>query len=461
MEDHRPLAARVAAACRTHGLLVPGELVLVGVSGGADSTALALLLARLADHGLPVELVLAHLDHGWRGPDEAAADLDAVRALATRVDAPLVAVPPPSESVRTEDAARRWRYHVLDRVARARGCAKVATGHHLRDQAETVLMRLERSSGRVGLRGIPVRRPLGEHGVEIVRPLLGIDPRELRAWLEEHGVGWREDPTNADLSRDRARARARLLAVEARGGSASRDLAAFAARLDERLTRDEARLEVTLGRRMRLHPQAAAVEVPRSALNSLSRPFLDLALRRMGREIGADRDGPFFTRRHVELLRGLLVDGGALDLPRSLHVDVAARRVWLRRRHVAASVPRLVWRVQDAAELDLEAFLARGVEGEAVAGEAVVDADVVGDAPTVRTVRRGDGFAPWGAEAERAVDVLAWLARRQVPAWLRARQPVVVGARGVAWVPGFRVDRRHAVTASTRRVALLALDWDG
>lgn len=456
MEERPHLAARVTAACLDGGLLAPGDRVLVAVSGGADSTALALVLRGLARHGLPLELVLGHVDHGWRGAEEAAGDLAGVQELAARVEAPLGTCRAPEAPVRSEDAARRWRYQCLDRLAREHGCRKVATGHHLRDQAETVLMRLERGSGRVGLSGIPARRPLGEGGVEVVRPLLGVDPRELRAWLEAAGVSWREDVTNTDLSRDRARARGRLLAVEARGGSASRDLAAFADRLRARLARDERRLEATLGCRLRRHPQVPAVEAPRAALAQLTPPFLDLALRRMGRAIGADRDGPFFTRRHVELVRTLLEAGGALDLPRGLHVDVSPTRVWLRRLDEHVALPRLVQGEQDASAFDLAAFVGRGDDDR-----AALDAGVLGEDPRVRTVSAGDTFMPWGMDPVREVSVLAWLARRQVPAWMRARQLVVTGAAGIAWLPGHRIDRRHAVRAETRRVVVLALDWSG
>ncbi|MHC5012578.1 MAG: tRNA lysidine(34) synthetase TilS, partial [Planctomycetota bacterium] len=211
-------AAEVADTCRAHDLLRPGERVLVAVSGGADSMALALLLHEASAHALPLSLVLGHVDHGWRGAEAAARDRAAVERLARRIDAPLDVAPTPNPPVRTEDEARRWRYNRLALSADRHGCRKVATGHHLRDQAETVLMRLLRGSGPVGLAGIPRRRPLGEAeaGLEVVRPLLDVDPRRLRAFLEARGVAWVEDETNLDPRRDRARIRRRLEGLEAR-----------------------------------------------------------------------------------------------------------------------------------------------------------------------------------------------------------------------------------------------------
>lgn len=451
----RPLPARVASTCLARGLLAPRDRVLVAVSGGADSTALALLLAEAGRHGLPLALVLAHVDHGWRGAAEAAADRRHVAAVAARLGRPLVTASAPPDLPHREEAARRWRYRCLDEAARSNGCAKVATGHHLRDQAETVLMRLLRGSGPAGLRGIPVRRPLGEGGVEVVRPLLEEDPRALRAWLHERGMGWREDETNEDLSRDRARARRRLLEVEARGGSASRHLAELAERLRRRLERDEVRLAETLDAAVVHHVHADAVEAPRALLASLAPGLLDLAFRRLGRLLHANREGPWFTRRHLDACRRVLAEGGAVDLPRSLRFQVSGPRAWLRRVSLAAHpAARLEREDVPTASFDLAAYLARDASWE-----AAVDADRLGPTAVVRPVQPEDVFVPWGREPRRPVGVLAWLARRQVPVFLREAQVVVEGASGIAWVPGHRVDRSHAVGEGTRTVAHLTVRW--
>ncbi len=80
-----------------------------------------------------------------------------------------------------------------------------------------------------------------------------------------------------------------------------------------------------------------------------------------------------------------------------------------------------------------------------------------GSAPdaTLRRVTAEDRFVPYGQSPTHAVPVLRWLAKRQVPRWLRARQLVVAGASGIAWVCGHRVDAGHAVLPTTTRVAIL------
>src|SRR5689334_10562409 len=93
----------VASQALSSGLLAPGDAVVVAVSGGADSASLASILAAGAAHGLPLRLSLAHVDHGWRGPGEAAADAAVVSSLAARLGLDVAWAPPPDPVVRTED----------------------------------------------------------------------------------------------------------------------------------------------------------------------------------------------------------------------------------------------------------------------------------------------------------------------------------------------------------------------
>ena len=457
MSTQTGLLAEVATACRVHGLLRPGAKVLVAVSAGADSTALAWLLAHLGEQGIPLALTLGHVDHGWRGPEEARWDRETVEALARRLGAEAVVAGPPRRPVASEDAARRWRYQVLRRLAEAGGLDHVATGHHLGDQAETVLMRLDRRSGRVGLRGIPRRRPLGPGGrIQVVRPLLDVDPTRLRALLLEEAIPWREDATNQDPTRDRARARRRLRILDAQGSAATRRLAALARRLDKRLARREARLEADLAGALDPLPCPRAVGVPRDLLLDLGAADLDLALRHLGARVGADREGPFFTRRHLGIVQTLLRSGGALDLPRGTRILVTGPLAWLSTPADPESHPAPDLTREDVASdaFDLAAFL-----GGREPWHAALDATKLGDRPQLRRVKAEDTFVPWSREDGHATRVLPFLAKQHVPAELRKEQLVVEAEGRVAWVVGRRVDARHAVSPSTGRVALLRVGF--
>ena len=166
------------------------EHLLVGLSGGADSVALLLLLK---ERGGRIEA--AHVNHGLRG-EASDGDEAFVRALCAELGVPLKvyrAAPPEHPG---EDWARQARYGFLRQAMRETGAEALALAHHRDDQAETLLMHLARGSGLTGLAGMAPDAMLD--GIRVVRPLLNVSGRELRDMLAERGQPWREDATNRD-----------------------------------------------------------------------------------------------------------------------------------------------------------------------------------------------------------------------------------------------------------------------
>jgi tRNA(Ile)-lysidine synthase len=204
------LLEKVRSTIAAYALISPGERVLVGVSGGADSVALLLVLSDLG-----YDVCVGHVNHGARGEESDAdaafvADLAAslglpyrVRTLALRVDGDLPA------GVSFEHFARRLRYTCLMEQARELGCRTVAVGHHLDDQAETVLLRLLRGEHPSAWAGIRPVRHVGE--IRVVRPLLACRRQELREYLQDRGAAWREDSSNEDTRHLRNRIRHELM----------------------------------------------------------------------------------------------------------------------------------------------------------------------------------------------------------------------------------------------------------
>jgi len=206
-------------------VVLPDVRFGVACSGGADSIALLHLGVEAG-----CDVVCLHVDHGLR-PDsglDARFVEDACLRLGVAFDATRVTVP---ERPSMEGAAREVRYAALSELARLNGLDTVATAHTLDDQAETVLLRATRGGS---LAGIARRRGI------FVRPLLDVRRGELRAWLAERNIVWRDDPTNDALTIERNWTRHVLLPQlrERRPG-----VATVLARLAERTSEDEALLD--------------------------------------------------------------------------------------------------------------------------------------------------------------------------------------------------------------------------
>jgi tRNA(Ile)-lysidine synthase len=233
------LAARVLATLRRRRLLAHGTRVLAAVSGGADSVALAHLLAELSASGALQLVAVAHFDHCLRGA-ESARDASFCRDLAGALDVPfdVEAVDVASEAKRRktsiESTARDLRYAFLER-ARARANADVvAVAHTSDDQAETVLLRLFRGAGTRGLGGIPPARD------RVIRPLIDLAHADLTAYLQDRNRTWMEDSTNQDRAIPRNWVRHELLPL---ASSRYGDLTARLARSADLVRADDEALD--------------------------------------------------------------------------------------------------------------------------------------------------------------------------------------------------------------------------
>ena len=214
--------------------------VALAVSGGSDSTALMRLAADWARTNHPgLKLSVLTVDHGLR--PEAASEAARVNQWAEALDLPHHVLrwseePKPTTGIQAR--ARAARYGLMAAWCRANGAAALLTAHTLDDQAETVLMRLSRTTSPDSLAGI---RPVGDwEGLPVLRPLLRVRREALRGWLTTLGQPWVEDPSNDDTRFERVRARRSLAGM---GASITERLAAlaeksaYAATLLERLAR--------------------------------------------------------------------------------------------------------------------------------------------------------------------------------------------------------------------------------
>lgn len=192
----------MADAIRQFDLLQAGDRVLCALSGGADSVCLTHLLSTRAAE-LGVTVAAAHFSHGLR-PESAKAERDLCQRLCDRLGLELFCgegntpAYAKERGLGAEEAARLLRRAFLEQTAERWGATCIATGHHLEDSAETLLLNLIRGSGSRGLQGIPPKQE------NRIRPLILMTKTEILDYVRAHGLEYAQDPTN--LSGDNARA---------------------------------------------------------------------------------------------------------------------------------------------------------------------------------------------------------------------------------------------------------------
>jgi len=454
------LHLRVLRTIRRFGMLRRGDHVLVAASGGADSTALLLCLDDLAAV-LGLELTVAHLNHGIRGAD-AAADEEFVRRLSTELGRPFVceSADLPARAAAAgknlEEAAREARYAFLRRAAAEAGAARIATGHTLNDQAETVLQRLLRGSGPGGLAGI---HPVA--GGRVIRPLIECSRSQILDFLEKRGSGWREDASNLDLRYQRNRIRRELLPylekhfnprlVETLGREAG--IAAAAADfLEEHARREFERLRA---------PAPGGIAMPAAGLAGLHAALRPEIIRLALVELSGSRRG--VEAVHIEeVLRlcgpgrsGRLVElPGGIRARRDLDLLVLASDSGRPGGfHYELTWPGRCW----VPEAGLE-FSASLEEPHADAQmpcnqdyiRVRLDPEMLPATLIVRSPLPGDRY---GGAGHRKLTKMLLAAR--IPRPRRERLPVVAAGSAVIWVPGFPPARFYRAKPHAGRSVIL------
>lgn len=191
--------------CEEH-LICAGDIIAVGVSGGADSVALLISLCQLKERLGIKELIAVHVNHQIRG-EEAICDQNFVIKLCEdmgvecKVFTRNIPAYAKTHGLSLEEAGRCFRYECFDNVLRLCGCTKIAVAHNRNDLVETVIFNMVRGSGLKGISGIPARRGT------IIRPLLFSDRRDIEAYLFDIGQSYQTDSTNISIDYDRNKIR--------------------------------------------------------------------------------------------------------------------------------------------------------------------------------------------------------------------------------------------------------------
>ncbi len=400
-----------------------GGRVLVALSGGRDSVA---LLHLLREPELDLQLEAAHVHHRLRGA-EADADAEFCLRHCRELGIPVTVLELAADTERPgngEAAWRRRRYRSLLSHAAAHGSDAVATGHHRDDVAEGFVLQLLRGAGPRALSGIAARTPDG-----VIRPILPWAREQIGSWLEERGLTWREDSSNADLNRLRNRVRHGLLPeLESASAALRRHLVRLAATLAD----DEAFLSAEVRRRAPFidpwHPDGG---VGLATLRALPAALRGRWLHGQVEQLGI---GPA-TRRQREALDRLLDTGRprAVTVAGRWRLRAARGRLWAEPPKPPPGITTTIGDAEPTA-LAIPGWFAR------------VRADCEADPGAVwrRRARFDDGFVTVRPAAADDQTPLSGGRRRPVrrliaeaiPRHLRPGWPVFCENGMIYWIPG-------------------------
>ena len=420
------------------------ERVLVALSGGPDSTALALLLVSRG-----CDVVLGHVDHAIR--EDSAADARHCRDVAAGLGLPIEVVrleePPAGEA-----GARAARYEALERMADRVGASAIATGHTLDDDAETVLLRLGRGGYPLG---IPLQRG------RVVRPLLAMRRRETAELCRRRGVPVLTDPTNLDERFARNRIRHRVLPLL--GDEGVLELARVAEATREVKARHDAAIDHLAAAIARTPAPGTVLRLDRPALAALPPQLREGVLRRVLQSLGVEPSSRLVRDLSMKLVP---VPGARLDLPGGL-------TAWAEADELLAGHPVPVppaatlrspgttclpkWGIQVITEV-----VAPPESPRTGPWEAVLDGRAAALPLAVRPRQPGDRYRPLGAPGHRKLqDVLV---DRKVARAARDRVPLLTAGGRLAWVVGHGIDHDFRITAesvSALRIRISPLSPEG
>jgi tRNA(Ile)-lysidine synthase len=487
------LESKVIDFIQRYSLISPEEIVVVGVSGGADSVCLLHVLAKW-QKGLGIKLHVAHLNHQLRGV-ESEADAKYVSNLAGSLGIPItidrqdVAAYRIERNFSVEEAARELRYAFLARVAREVGANRIAMGHTRDDQVETILMHILRGTGITGLCGLApcspmvydspgISLPAKQSNLLVIRPLLDVTREETMSYCQEHQLDPRIDSSNRSLSFFRNRLRLQLLPL-LRQYNPSVDQALL--RLADIAKEDNAFIEQQASE---LWNEVARQENNAIYLDRRQIASLPIALQRQLLRVAVTKlagDTRDIEASHIEAARSLLNKqvGKKIFLPRELVCHGEYNELVItstaKQSHLptcpfpplSGEFPLKVpgktvfpgWSViASIGEERVDSLSLRGVlstsEGTCQSNlVAVFDLHKTGTELFVRQRQPGDRFQPLGMSMPKKL--YEFMVDAKIPRSWRSRIPIVCSPQQIIWVAGWRIDDRVKTTEASKEILRL------
>ena len=451
---------KIKAVIKENELLKDGDRVVVGVSGGADSVCLLLVLKEI----MPPECITAvHINHGIRG-DEATRDEDFVLKLCKRLeirleirrlDVPLFAR---DNKISEEEAGRILRYRVFEEIRLLYKADKIAVAHNLNDVAETFLMNLSRGSGITGLTGIKLRS-----GV-LIRPLIKTSRAEIEEIVTYLGESFITDSTNNSLIYTRNRIRKRVIPeleeVNERAVSHINDACERLEKIEGYIIKEAAKAyksyvtkgkDIFIGNEILVLDEVIIEEVLHKALSEAAGRARDIGsvhisylLELFNKQVGRTIDLPYQVRAYRDY-KGIRLKGRALKPETGESIQV---------------LPELLLHTEDVEgistvvsdEDNIRLTFEDGSIKNLSQNSCIrwFDYDKIAENVMVRFKEEGD-FLVISPEGDKK-KLKKYFVDSKIPSDKRAGIPLVVSGNDVLWIIGYRTGEGTRITKSTKKL---------
>jgi tRNA(Ile)-lysidine synthase len=454
---------KVEKAIKEEKLLVRGDCVIVAVSGGPDSMALLKCLELLADK-FSIKLVAAHVNHGIRG-DKSDREEKFIRnycqSIGISFECKKIPVPRLQEGSgkSIEEVGREERYRFFEHVAHQCGASRIAIGHHLHDQVETVIMNFLRGSGTEGLKGmLPLRDGM------FIRPLLSVNKSQIMNFLKKNNIPYMIDDSNTETRYLRNKIRHSLIPELKRQFNPNLDESLAGMSEIMRFENDYIKKEaIKVLKDFATIPQDREIKINVSILLNLHPAIQNRVIKLILERISPSGQG--IGRLHIKSVTHLAKGnqpGGTISLP--FNIRVVRKYDWLhfmkqkRQKveiaedlHYEVSVPDTI-HLRHLDKSITFGLVERPEINRMKSRNTVIYLDYEKIIPplTLRTMKPGDRIQPSGMTGTKKLK--SYFIDKKIPRDERSNIPILVDGESVVCVLGMRSSERVMITEKSRKI---------
>lgn len=469
---------RIEKFIQKYHMLTCGDKVIAGVSGGADSVCLFLMLLELREK-IGFDLIAVHVHHGLRGE---AADQDQrfVEALCEQHRIPLEIFRVNLESIAKkrkqslEEAGRMVRREAFDSVCQKYGGNKIALAHHQNDNAETLLWNLSRGTGLDGLGGI---RPVNG---KFIRPLLCMNRKEIEEYLAKRKQSYCIDETNAgtDYTRNKLRHLVLPILEEQVNSAAVRHMNETMEQIWELQEYMQEQVEAAYQECVQEHSEKACwIQIQQNSFETFPELIKKMVIRKGMEQVGGKKRD--LSHKHVDVMMELMNKqvGRTLDLPYEMHAKRNYEGIRLEKRRTYSSGE------EKKAEIMQECMSELNIPGETILADRNLkvrckilekpknlsikdipqkiytkwfDYDIIKSSLYIRTRQAGDNIVI--DEKGHQKKLKSWFVDEKIPKEVRDSQLLLAENNDILWVLGHRMSKAYQVKQSTKWILQIEVE---